>query len=87
MKKALFKMTAFAALLAISGFFAFSGLVMLLWNLTMTSLFHLSAITVWQAAGILVLAKILFGGGRRWSAYGRREHRMHVHCYNTSYSR
>jgi len=87
MKKALFKISAFVAILAIAGFFAFSGLVMFLWNLTLTPMFHLSAISLWQAAGILLLAKVLFGGRRRWGWHGGREDRMHVHCYKTAYSR
>ncbi len=80
-------MSAFIAILAIAGFFAFSGLVMFLWNLTLTPMFHLSAISLWQAAGILLLAKVLFGGRKRWGWHGGREHRMHVHCYKTAYSR
>ncbi len=35
---------------------------MLLWNALMPVLFGLSVITFWQSMGILVLAKILFGG-------------------------
>ncbi len=46
---------------------AFSGVVMLLWNATLTPVLHISAISIWQAAGILLLSKILFSGfrGRR----------------------
>jgi hypothetical protein len=40
----------------------FGWIVMLLWNWLMPSLFGLSAISYWQAFGIVVLAKILFGG-------------------------
>jgi hypothetical protein len=35
---------------------------MLLWNALMPVLFGLSVISFWQSMGILVLAKILFGG-------------------------
>lgn len=42
--------------------FAFGWLVMLLWNHLMPSLFGLTVITYWQAVGLLVLAKLLFGG-------------------------
>lgn len=38
------------------------GIVMLLWNSLLPSLFSLPAITFWQALGILVLCRILFGG-------------------------
>jgi hypothetical protein len=41
---------------------AFSFIVMALWNRLMPSLFGLHAISVWQALGLLVLSKILFGG-------------------------
>jgi hypothetical protein len=49
----------------------FGSLVMLLWNTLFPQLFHLPLITFWQALGLLLLAKILFGGfrggpGRRW---------------------
>jgi hypothetical protein len=42
----------------------FSGIVMLLWNALLPGLFHLPVITLWQALGLLVLCKILFGGFR-----------------------
>lgn len=40
----------------------FGSCVMLLWNWLMPELFGLSAISFWQAAGLLLLCKILFGG-------------------------
>jgi len=40
----------------------FSFVVMWLWNWLMPVLFGLHAISFWQALGILVLSKILFGG-------------------------
>jgi Ca2+/H+ antiporter, TMEM165/GDT1 family len=55
--------------MAIAGTFVFSGGVMLLWNALMPELFHLAVINIWQALGLLVLSKILFGsfrGGGRW---------------------
>lgn len=36
--------------------------VMWLWNWLMPDLFELTTITFWQAAGLLLLSKILFGG-------------------------
>lgn len=64
----------FAAL----GVVLFSGLVMLLWNGILPAVLHVSAITLWQAAGILLLSKILFGGfrGRRGMWHKAREKRM-----------
>ena len=40
----------------------FGFLVMWLWNWLMPALFGLHAISYWQALGLLVLSKILFGG-------------------------
>lgn len=48
-----------AALLAIV-----SWVVMTLWNLLLPSLFALPAISFMQAAGLLLLSRILFGGLR-----------------------
>jgi hypothetical protein len=49
------------AALAVS---VFSFLIMKLWNWLMPGLFGLHLISFWQAVGILVLSKILFGGFR-----------------------
>lgn len=35
---------------------------MLLWNNVLTPVLHVGALSIWQAAGILLLSKILFGG-------------------------
>ncbi len=54
---------------------AFSFVVMGLWNWLMPALFGWHVITFWQALGILILSKILFGGGRgrpRPHVYWRR---------------
>lgn len=67
---------AFAVLFA----FLFGWFVELLWNWLMPDLFALKSITYWQAFGIVVLAKLLFGGcgkhhpghhGRHWRNYYR----------------
>ena len=42
----------------------FSFVVMRLWNWLMPALFGLHLITYWQAVGVLILSKILFGGFR-----------------------
>jgi len=39
--------------------------IMHLWNWLMPSLFGLNVITFWQALGLLLLSKILFGGFHR----------------------
>lgn len=48
---------------AILGFLAlFTFAVYSLWNGVVTDVLNVKAITFWQALGLLVLAKILFGG-------------------------
>ncbi len=42
----------------------FSFVIMRLWNWLMPALFGLHVISFWQAVGVLVLSKILFGGFR-----------------------
>lgn len=49
--------------LAAAGFaFIFGYFVMMLWNWLMPELFGLATITFWQAAGIVLLARLIFGG-------------------------
>lgn len=55
--------------IAIAGF---GGVVMLLWNWLMPSLFGWHALTFPQAVGLLVLGRILFGGMRGGSRCPRR---------------
>jgi len=59
-------------LIAIIGVAVFGFLVKGLWNWLMPALFGWHAITFWQAVGLLVLSKILFGGFR--GGPGRRMH-------------
>ncbi len=49
--------------MAIVGMIVFTYLVMVLWNWLMPAVFRLPEITYWQALGILVLSKIIFGFG------------------------
>ena len=57
-------------------FIALFGLVVMgLWNWLMPSLFGLKSISYWQALGLFILAKILFGGFR--GAGGRGGHWRH----------
>lgn len=53
----------------------FGGCVMLLWNWLMPELFGMSSIGFWQAAGLLILCKILFGG----LCGNHNHHRCHHH--------
>ncbi len=53
---------------------AVGAVVMLLWNWLMPALFGLVTISFWQALGIFILARILFGGfclGRKGFMHGR----------------
>ena len=47
---------------------------MFLWNWLVPSLFDGPLISLWQALGLLILAKLLFGRGGRWGGrqYGRQ---------------
>jgi Ca2+/H+ antiporter, TMEM165/GDT1 family len=45
---------------------AFSFIVMSLWNAILPAVLGIKTITFWQAMGILVLSKILFGGFGGW---------------------
>ena len=49
------------------------GLVMLLWNAILPALLNFNPIKYWQAVGLLVLCRILFGnfGGRMGGGPGR----------------
>ncbi len=62
------------ALLVVVGIAAMGAVVMLLWNWLMPTLFTgAGQIDYWHALGLLLLSKLLFGGGRgHWHA--RRQH-------------
>ncbi len=58
--------------MAAAGFaFVFGYFVMLLWNWLMPELFGLATITFWKAAGIVLLARLIFGGFK----HGHDNHR------------
>ncbi len=60
------------AVLAVVGIAVLGLVVMALWNWLMPTLFFgMKEITYWQALGVLVLAKILFGGFRCHGWHGR----------------
>jgi len=60
--------------LVILGIFGVSAIVMLLWNWIMPAISPLSSITYWQAMGLLVLSRILFGGCK-FRQHHREAHR------------
>ncbi len=53
----------------------FGIVVQHLWNWLMVGIFELPAITFWQAFGIIILAKILFGG------FGHHHDGQHGHVH------
>ena len=57
----------------IAAIFIVGAAVMYLWNAIIPHVFTMvGAITYWQALGILVLSKILFGGFRKGGCGGKR---------------
>lgn len=56
----------------------FGYITMGLWNALMPAIFGLRAITFWQAIGLLVLSKILFGGFHRHGGGGPRRWKRHM---------
>lgn len=76
------------ALFVIGGiamFFAVTAIVMWLWNLLLPEITGVKAVTFWQAMGILVLSKILFGGfggkhGKGWRAKEKFRRMKEEHC-------
>lgn len=70
------KHLVFVPLFCVAFVAVFGLAVMLLWNWLMPDLFGLQAISFWQAAGLLVLCKILFGG------LGGGHHHGHHGCHH-----
>lgn len=69
------KHLVFIPLFCIAFIVIFGGCVMLLWNWLMPEIFGLPCISFLQAAGLLLLCKILFGG------FGAGHHgHGHGHC-------
>ena len=59
------------------GLFAMSGVVMFLWNAVMPGVSGVLSLNFWQAMGLLVLSRILFGGFRFGGHNGHRPPFMH----------
>lgn len=56
--------------------------IMGLWNWIMPAVFGLGMITFWQAIGILILGRLIFGGFRKhrhWS-WGMKHQYAYAHC-------
>lgn len=61
-KKFWLKKLIFIPIAIAAGIFVFGSVVMLLWNAILPDVLGVKTITFWQAFGILILSKILFGG-------------------------
>jgi hypothetical protein len=61
--KRIFRVLKVAAILIVA-FTVFGFVVTHLWNYLMPNLFGLRMITFWQAVGLMVLGRLLFGGFR-----------------------
>ena len=73
MRKQFFVKKAIAIVVFVFAFIVgLSFAVMALWNNILVDVLHVGTITFWQALGILVLSKILFGGFGRGHRGGWR---------------
>ena len=72
------KAVIFIPIAIAAGVFVFGSVVMLLWNALLPAILGVKAITFWQALGILVLSKILFGG----FAGRHGHHKCHDHAHH-----
>jgi ABC-type multidrug transport system fused ATPase/permease subunit len=70
-----FRFAGIAVMLAMAAVFA--AIVMLLWNVLIPPLFALPVLNYWQAAVLLLLARILFGGLEHGFHGGMGRHRFH----------
>jgi hypothetical protein len=74
-KKFWIKAAILGPLAIAAGVYIFGSVVMLLWNGILPDLFGFGTITFWQAIGILVLSKILFGGFGKGHCGRSKRHR------------
>ena len=54
---------AFIFVAIIVGILLLIALIQFLWNNLVTDIFHLRSITYWEALGLFILSKLLFGSG------------------------
>lgn len=81
MKK--FRKWAWMIPVAIIGFIALGGLIfMVLWNGIMPEVFGLGLLSFWQAIGLLILARFIFGGMRKRRHWGMRHAMCKVHVHH-----
>jgi Ca2+/H+ antiporter, TMEM165/GDT1 family len=58
--------------LALAGLALMGWLVMALWNAVLVPVLHVGVLGYWQALGLFLLSKLLFGGFRGGGGWGRR---------------
>ncbi|MCU5772450.1 hypothetical protein N5923_19900 [Erwiniaceae bacterium BAC15a-03b] len=75
MKNRKFKIVLMIAVAVI----AVTTLVMLLWNALLPAIFGVKSIGFFQALGLLILSKILFGGFRGHGLFGRHRRELREH--------
>ena len=63
-------------LLFIAGLFLLPYIVMLLWNGILPEIIGIKTITYWQAVGIFILCKLLFGGFKGGGNHHHKKHKM-----------
>jgi len=68
----------------IGGIIALTTVVMWLWNTILPEVINVTTITFWQAFGILILSKILFGGFKFGSHHRKKHHRFKEKFMNMS---
>ena len=61
----------------LTGLFAISAIVMLLWNAVLPNVSGLLPLTYWQAMALFILSRILFSGFKFGRHHGHRPPMMH----------
>ena len=74
MKKVIFKFT----LKFIVAIAAFGAVTMLLWNALLPDILGVASINIWQAFGLLILTRLLFGGMNA----NKMMHKNHEHFHH-----
>jgi hypothetical protein len=67
--------------------FAFGYFVQLLWNWLMPEIFHLTKITYWQAFGLVLLARLIFGSIGHHERGHHPGHNLKHHHHNRKHYR
>jgi hypothetical protein len=72
-------MIIFGGIIVVGLIALFGYVTMWLWNTLMPAIFGLATVTYWQAVGLLLLAKLFFGGfeGGRGKGSSKKRHKSH----------